>query len=297
MARKYVKQYACILVVFTMVISCKEMPKESKETIIETELAKKPEIKLYTFDGGTVLVNKLELFSQDTTYQGRTKQFSDAFYVLMHPKGNLIWDTGLPDGLVGLDEPYTTPNGAFTISRKDSLKNQLASIGLTPDDFKYIILSHTHFDHTGTANAFKNATWLVQQAEYDFVTSDETKTNNPDAFNAIKELTNVKKLNGDHDVFGDGSIIIKSMPGHTPGHQVLFIDLVDQGPVMLSGDLYHFSENRTHMRVPSFNFDPGKTIESMKAFEAFVEEKNAKVYLQHELTDFNKMPKAPEYLK
>ncbi|WP_340201287.1 N-acyl homoserine lactonase family protein [Ascidiimonas sp. W6] len=286
-----------IITGFTLFVSCKETPKKADEITVQKEEVKKPIVKLYTFNGGSVLVNKLELFSQDTTYQGKTKQFSDAFYVISHPKGNLIWDSGLPEGLVGLPEPFTSPDGAFTISRKDSVKNQLKTINLVPEDFTYVALSHTHFDHTGTANVFKNATWLVQEAEYDYVTSEEVQKANTDVYNSIKELTNVKKLNGDFDVFGDGSVVIKSMPGHTPGHQVLFLDLSEHGPVLLSGDLYHFNENRTHQRVPSFNFDADITLESMEAFEMFAKEKNATVYIQHELDDFNKMPKAPKYLQ
>lgn len=286
-----------IIASFILVFSCKESAKETKEVTLENEQIEEPEVKLYAFDGGTVMVNKLELFSQDTTYQGKSKEFSDAFYVVVHPKGNLLWDSGLPENLVGLPEPFTSPDGAFTVSRKDSIKNQLKTIGLELDDIDYIALSHTHFDHSGAANNFKNATWLVQESEYDFVTGDMVKTNNPELYEAIKELSNTKKLGGDHDVFGDGSVIIKSMPGHTPGHQVLYLELKEEGPVLLSGDLYHFKENRTNMRVPIFNTDVEQTLESMKEFEAFVKAKNAKVYLQHELSDFKKMPKAPEYLK
>lgn len=284
-----------LTVVFTisLFVACKEAPKKVEESVAEE--VKKPEVKLYTFNGGTVLVNNLEIFSQDTTYHGQSKEFSDAFYVIQHPKGNLIWDTGLPEGLVGSAEPFTSPDGNFTVSRKDSIANQLKSIGLTPADFKYIALSHTHFDHTGNANVFKDATWLVQEVEHSFITSEESQRT--DNFKAIKELTNVKKLNGDFDVFNDGSVVIKSMPGHTPGHQVLFLDLAEHGPVLLSGDLYHTYENRIHKRVPSFNFDVEQTLASMEAFEAFVKEKNAKVYIQHQKDDYNKMPKAPEYLK
>ena len=274
--------------------SCKEDKKEVKEAVVEVV---KPEIKLYTFDGGTVMVNNLELFSQDTTYQGQTKEFSDAFYVISHPDGNLMWDAGLPEGLIGLAEPFTDPSGAFTVSRRDSVVSQLKSIGMEIDDIKYIALSHTHFDHSGHANRFKNSTWLVQEVEYDSITSATSQVANADNYNAIKELTKTKKLNGDFDVFGDGSVIIKSMPGHTPGHQVLYVDLAENGPIMLTGDLYHTYENREFKRVPIFNFDVAQTLKSMDAFEAFAKEKNAKVYLQHQKEDFNKMPKAPEYLK
>lgn len=283
------------LLAVLLVFACKETKKETDDAIALKEVTK-PEVKLYTFDGGTVIVNQLQLFSQDTTYSGQSKEFADAFYVIQHPDGNLMWDAGLPESLVGMPEPYTSPNGAFTVSRKDSVVNQLKQIGLTLDDFKYIALSHTHFDHTGHANVFKKATWLVPETEYDFVTSDEIKKDDVDLYNAIKELTNLKKLKGDHDVFGDGTVVLKYMPGHTPGHQVLYLNLAEHGPLLLSGDLYHFSENREFRRIPIFNYDVSQTRASMDKFEAFAEENNAKVYLQHSREDFNKMPKAPKYL-
>ncbi len=280
------------------IFSCKQAKKEASENQeTETAATTKPEVKLYTFDGGTVQVNKLELFSQDTTYTGQTKQFADAFYVISHPKGTLMWDAGLPESLIALPEPFTTPDGAFTVSRKDSVVNQLASIGMTVDDIDYIALSHTHFDHVGHANTFSGSTWLVQEKEYDFITSEESQKNNADSYNAIKELTNVKRIAGDYDVFGDGSVVMKLMPGHTPGHQVLYLDMAEHGPLLLSGDLYHLDENREFRRVPIFNYDVAMTKASMANFEDFAKEKGAEVYLQHSKDDFEKLPKAPNYLK
>lgn len=285
-----------IIAVLIATYSCKENTNKAKAEDAAVEVSA-PEVKLYTFNGGTVMVNNLELFSQDTTYQGQTKEFADPFYVISHPKGNLMWDAGLPEGLIAMDEPFTDPSGAFTVSRKDSVVNQLERIGMSPSDIQYIALSHTHFDHSGHANVFKDATWLVQQSEYDFITSEESQKNNADNYNAIKELTKTQTLKGDHDVFGDGTVVIKSMPGHTPGHQVLYVDLAETGPVLLSGDLYHLYQNREHKRVPIFNYDVEQTLHSMTDFEALAKENNAKVYLQHSKEDFNKMPKAPEYLK
>ncbi|NAY91555.1 MBL fold metallo-hydrolase [Muricauda sp. JGD-17] len=279
------------------VVACKQAKKEVASNEAKVQEAIKPEVKLYTFSGGTVNANMLELFSQDTTYTGQSREFADAFYVISHPKGNLMWDAGLPESLVGMAEPYTSPDGAFTVSRKDSVAHQLAGIGMTIDDIDYFSVSHTHFDHVGHANVFKGSTWLVQEKEYDFVTSEESQKNNADSFNAIKELTKVKKINGDYDVFGDGSVVMKFMPGHTPGHQALYIDLVEHGPLLLTGDLYHFDENREYRRVPIFNYDVAQTKASMAAFEAFAKEKGAKVYLQHSKGDFEKFPKAPNYLK
>jgi glyoxylase-like metal-dependent hydrolase (beta-lactamase superfamily II) len=244
-----------------------------------------------------VQVNTLQLFAQDETYQGQSKEFADAYYVIEHPKGTLMWDAGLSESLIALPEPYNSPDGNFTVSRKDSVANQLASIGMTVEDVEYIAFSHTHFDHTGHANAFTNATWLVQESEYDFVMGKEVRESNPEMYEAVKDLKNIRKIKGDYDVFGDGTVVFKYMPGHTPGHQVLFLDLKEHGPLLLSGDLYHFYENREYKRIPIFNYNVAQTRESMNAFEAFAEEMNAEVYLQHQKEDFNKMPKAPNYLK
>ena len=231
-------------------------------------------------------MNKLEVFSQDTTYTGQSKQFTDGYYVISHPKGNLMWDAGLPENFV-IPEPFTTGNGVFTIQRPDSLANQLKTIGFKIEDFTHFALSHHHFDHTGHANYMKDATWLVQENEYNFLTGDSTKVNP-----AIKDLTKVKTLNGDHDVFGDGTVVIKSMPGHTIGHQVLYVEVSGlENPVLLTGDLYHFEENRASRGVPSFNYDVQQTLESMDKFEAFAKEKNAEVIIQHSPIAFARLEK------
>lgn len=285
-----------ILLLLIAVFACREV-KKGNDTVAATPEIAKPDIKLYTFSGGTVMVNNLELFSLDSAYVGQHKEFSDPFYVIAHPEGNLMWDAGLPEGLVGQPKPFTSPDGNFTVSRKDSLVNQLKLIGMTPADISYIALSHTHFDHSGHANTLKDAAWLVPQKEYDYITSDESQKNNADNYNAIKELKKVQTVEGDFDVFGDGSVILKSLPGHTPGHQALFLNLPEHGPTLLTGDLYHLYENREYKRVPRFNTNVAKTLASMEAFEAFAKEKNATVYIQHQKEDFDKMPVAPNYLK
>lgn len=285
------KKLLITILTLTLFVACKQ---DKKETELTTENIKTDPLKVYVFDGGTVQANKLEIFSQGDLYKGESKTFADMIFVIQHPKGNLLWDAGLGENLVELQEPFTTPNGAFTVSRKQGIVEQLKQIGLTTKDFKYIALSHTHFDHSGSANQFAEATWLVQEKEFDFVTSKEQQKQNPDNYNAIKALRNTKKLNGDFDVFEDGTVVIKSMPGHTPGHQVLFLDLEQEGPLLLTGDLYHFEENRSGGVVPSFNHSVENTKASMTAFEAFAEEKGARVIIQHSQKDYNSLNHAPE---
>jgi len=291
------KKTLFILTLALAFVSCKDFKDGVKDGYndakAEAEATQKEGVKLYALDGGTVQVNMLEIFSQDTTYQGQSKTFADAFYIIEHPKGRMLWDAGLAEGLVGQD-PFTTPDGAFTVSRKDSVVSQLKALNLTPKDFDFIALSHTHFDHSGSASKFADATWLVQTAEYDFITSEEQKQG--DNYAAIAALTNVKKLNGEYDVFGDGTVVIKSMPGHTPGHHALFLKLENAGNILLAGDLYHFQENRDNKGVPSFNYDVDATLKSMDLFEAFAKETNADVYIQHSADDFNRLPKYPKYL-
>ncbi len=284
-----------ILGAILLLAGCKEKPKDS--TSPEEVAASGPDIKMYVLDGGTVLVNNLELFAQDTTYRGQSAEFADAYYVIVHPEGTLMWDAGLSEQLVGMPEPYTSPDGNFTVSRPDSLVNQLKAIGMAPEDIDFLALSHTHFDHSGHAEALPKATWLVQEAEYNWVLSPVVEAAQPDMFNAVNDIKNVKKIKGDYDVFGDGTVQIKYMPGHTPGHCTLHIQLPEAGDVLLSGDLYHLELNRVNKRVPIFNYDVKQTLESMEAFEAYADSVGARVVLQHSKEDFDKMPKAPEYLK
>ncbi len=261
------------------IVSCKKIEKKEEAT--------KPEVKLYQLAGGSILVKNLEVFSQDTTYTGQTKQFANAYYVISHPKGNLMWDAGLPEQLV-TPEPYNEPSGVYAIRRPDSLVNQLKSIGFKIEDFKYFAMSHSHFDHTGHANLMKDATWIVQENEYNSVAGDSAKVKNP----AVAALKNVQKIKGDFDVFGDGTVVIKYTPGHTIGHQALYVEVAGlEKPVLLTGDLYHFEENRVNKGVPSFNYDVKQTLESMESFEAFAKEKNAEVIIQHSPIAFEKLEK------
>ncbi|WP_194851686.1 N-acyl homoserine lactonase family protein [Nonlabens antarcticus] len=287
--RKLIYVFATVLIL----TSCEEfkkgyadgMAKAEAEAMKQDSLDAKPEVELHVFDGGSILAKQKQMFSEGDLYAGESQQLASPFYVIKHPEGILLWDTGLPEGLVGQGD--VTPEGdAFTLSRKEKIVDQLASIGLKPEDVDMIAFSHVHFDHTGAANNFPNAKWMVQQTEVDFINSDEIKDNAfyaPDSFN---KLTDKMILTGDKDVFDDGSVVIKSFPGHTAGHQALYLDLKVSGPTLLSGDTYHFKQNREDAVVPQFNYDIPESKESIKGFEAFAAEKNAKVIIQHDPEDF-----------
>lgn len=214
-------------------------------------------------------------------------------YVVEHEKGRLLWDGGLPSKTAEVDGWQ----GEGMLSRLDrTLSEQLSDIGLDMSSFDYTAYSHMHFDHVGVANEVNGATLIIQKNEYDAAFADEVTVPgfDPSLYNNLKDAERIL-IEGDHDVFGDGRVRIISAPGHTPGHQVLFIDLENSGPVVLSGDLYHFAISREDRRVPAFNVDRAMTLASMDRVEALVAQTGATFWIEHELSLFEQLNKAPAY--
>ncbi len=260
-----------------------------------TSTKKDNAVKLYVFDCGNITVSDVSVFSPGVD-KGKKKHLTNSCYLIIHPKGNMIWDTGLPDGLIKKKNGHT--NGPFHLSVKNTLESQLKEIGMSPADITHLGLSHFHFDHTGNSNLFTNAALLIQNAEYKAAFGKNPKKYHfsPDSY-AKLDKKKIKVLKGDYDVFGDGVVTIKAAPGHTPGHQVLYINLLESGPIVLSGDLYHFTKNRKHKRVPSFNFDKKQTLMSMKHIEDFVKRKKAKFWIQHDKEVNQKIKHSPKFYR
>ena len=117
----------------------------------------------------------------------------------------------------------------------------------------------------------------------------------PSTFADLKNGKTVLIATDDHDVFGDGTVVLKLAKGHTPGHQVLYVKLARTGGVVLSGDLYHYPEERTLNRLPTFEFDVDQTRESRTALDAFLKQTGAQLWIQHDLVGMAKTRKAPAY--
>lgn len=259
-----------------------------------------PGLRLYVFECGTLIGNYPETYNL-TRQEVKNTNMSVPCYLVVHPRGTLLFDTGLPDSMLGRPFNETTLNGQpnppsttnFVLVLK-TLKSQLAEIGFTPDKIDYLALSHSHRDHAGNANDFAGSTWLAQKAEYEFMFDPNQP---PEQFNPnYQALRNSKKLmlEGDHDVFGDGTVVLKYTPGHTPGHQSLYVKLPKTGGVVLSGDLYHHPEERTLNRMP----DREKTLAtpaSRAALETFLKEVNAELWIEHDITASSKRKKSPAY--
>jgi len=256
--------------------------------------------RLYVFDCGT-LEGDPARFNMKREEMATT-DMSVACYLVVHANGTLIWDTGaVPDAEVKSENQRTRHHIVLTNTERyvtlgTSLKSQLAAASYAPGDITHLALSHYHYDHTANANEFASATWLVRQVERDAMFAEKPPDNIQRAtFNALRNSKTVIVRTDDYDVFGDGSVVIKWAPGHTPGHQVLFVKLATTGPVLLSGDLYHYPEERTLDRVPTFEADAAQTRRTRSAIDAFVKKSGAQLWIQHDFNANAALKKGPAF--
>ena len=253
--------------------------------------------RMYVIECGENHVKDLSRWTPGVNV-GRSHVFGDHCYLIRHAKGWMLWDTGNADRIAALPNGLTAPNGIITAFMKKPLAESLKEIGVAPAGIQHFAMSHSHGDHSGNANLFAASTLYMQTPEYDAVFGPA-----PQKFNFIaanfEKLRGAKamKLSGDHDVFGDGSVLLKSAPGHTPGHQVLVVRLPKRGLVILSGDMVHLVYSWNNRVVPSFNFDiaqSGRTIDAMKEYAA---KTGAQLWITHDKEQHASIPKAPAYVE
>ncbi|MFN7164594.1 MAG: N-acyl homoserine lactonase family protein [Hyphomonas sp.] len=249
------------------------------------EVAEAAAVTVNVLDCGTIAVSDLDAFSSAGDFAGQADELTDTCYLINHPNGRLLWDLGLPSQLVGLP-PFTQQ--IFTVSVERSITDQLADLGVVPSELTYVSISHSHFDHTGQVDQVQGATWLVNQAEYDTMfPPDGTPLADPTLGPVFAQFQQMERqiIGAEHDVFGDGSVVIFQTTGHTPGHASLQLMMPESGPILLTGDLYHRAESRALSRVPRFNYNEADTLAAMAAFEARAAALGARVIIQHEPAD------------
>jgi len=244
-------------------------------------------ISLTRLDCGSIMVSDFDVFSDTYLYPGKRKALTSSCYLIRHGALYLLWDTGVSGALAG--QPAMTQS-VFTIALKTRLVDQLARIGVKPGDVGFVGISHYHDDHTGQAADFPKATLLVGSGDWDSIKarSDTAKRFEPWISGGAK----VEPVARDKDVFGDKSVMILDMPGHTPGHKALLVRL-KSGPVLLTGDLYHATEQVANRGVPAFNTNRADTLASFDRFQAVARSLKAKVIIQHESKDIAKLPVFP----
>ena len=255
-----------------------------------------PVTRMYVIECGENHVKDLSRWTPGVNV-GKPHVFGDHCYLIRHAKGWMLWDSGNADRLAALPNGLTAPNGIITAFMKRPLVESLRQIGVAPGDIEHFAMSHSHGDHSGNANLFGSSILYMQMTEYAAVFGPEPQKYNFIAAN-FENLRTARavRLNGDHDVFGDGSVVIKSAPGHTPGHQVLVVRLPKRGPVMLSGDMVHLVYSWQNRVVPSFNFNveqSGRTIDAMKEYAART---GTQLWVNHDRVQHALIPKVPLFV-
>jgi glyoxylase-like metal-dependent hydrolase (beta-lactamase superfamily II) len=260
-----------------------------------------PAIRLYVLDGGILESDpgRYNLTKEDV---GETR-LSVAAYLIVHPRGRLLWDTGAvpdrewtPTGQPVVQKLTLADGSGRQVTIQSPLVAQLRAAGSTPADITHLALSHYHWDHTANANLFASATWLTPSVEREAMFVEKpTGSVRPETYAALRASKSVAITAAEHDVFGDGTVILKQAPGHTPGHQVLYVRLPRTGGVLLAGDLYHYRQEKTMDRYPNFEFNVPSTRASRAAVDAFLARTGAQLWIQHDLTAHTALKKAPQF--
>jgi N-acyl homoserine lactone hydrolase len=251
--------------------------------------------RVYIFDDGTIsgFDTKMFGFVRDQLKEPALRMTS---YLIVHPRGTLMFDSGGILDAALLSDGSSVRQGVLLATRP--LRSQLAAAGYAPSDVAYFVLSHYHSDHTANANAFASATWIVQKAERNAMFAQKPPSSiQPAHFSALKTAKTKLLDNEDFDVFGDGTVVIKSTPGHTPGHQAVFVRLAKTGPVLLAGDLYHYPEERTSGNVPTFEFNAEQSRASRMKMEGLLGQTGATLWIAHDIATHKDLPRPPMYVE
>jgi len=220
-------------------------------------------------------------------------------FLVVHPKGTLLWDVGvIPDADVEKAAPKPALYDVNPVSHavvSKTLKSQLAALGYAPSDITYVAVSHAHKDHTANLNEFASSTWLVRPAERAFMFKPNNERVEPKFYSQLEHSKSIAMEKDEYDVFGDKTVLIKAAPGHSSGHQVLFLRLTHTGPVLISGDLYHYPEEQTMNRFPGFEFNKEQSAKARADIDIFLKKTKAQMWIEHDAATNAKLKKAPEY--
>ena len=252
-----------------------------------------PSPRLYIFDCGVIHTANGDAYSLKKEEMAST-EMSIPCILVTHPKGTLMWDNGyIPDGAF---PPGGGQASSGVVTQDRPLLPQMAAAGYAPSDITFLSMSHYHGDHVAYANSFAGATWLVRKVERDRMFSDPPiPRSDPANYNRLKDSKTILLDKNEWDVFGDGAVVIKSTPGHTPGHNVLFLRLKNTGPVVLSGDLYHYPEERSLKRLPVAEFNRDQTAASRAELEVFLKKNGAQLWIEHDIVANAKLKKGPAF--
>jgi N-acyl homoserine lactone hydrolase len=255
--------------------------------------------RLYRLDCGHSLANDESVWTPGENV-GRDIEFSSTCWLIKHKTDWLLWDTGVPESTLKDPQGWSTLPKLIVYHLDRSVTGQLAQIGLKPDDIARVAISHTHGDHIGNVTLFPNSIIVMQRAEYRWIYSPDGANDNVNQLMALARKLlgtpkNLQLIDGDTDIYGDGSVTLLATPGHTPGHQSLLVHLRNSGFIILSGDVVHLEENFQKNIVPSLNTDKVESIASMQKVRRLIAEYKATMFINHDKSQTDKLKLLPAF--
>jgi N-acyl homoserine lactone hydrolase len=265
-------------------------------------------MKLYIFSSQPLDIAKSALSSAAT---GDEKILIPvAFFLIKHPKGNILFDTGDNDRII-TDQTYWGPMAAMLdkgVSADLAIDTQLGKIGIKPADINFVILGHMHLDHAGNVGKFPNATIVVQRDEIanafwppkayagPYISGDFEMLRAPTGSGSTGRQPTIE-LNGDLDLFGDGSVFVHRAAGHTPGSQLAVVRLPKTGTVILTSDACYLPENLAKDILPSIGltYDPTAMLDGYAYIKRIRDTEKGDVLMAHDAEGFKAHKHSPEF--
>lgn len=254
-----------------------------------TSVVPPPLMEMWRLDCGNFTFTDYNSFFSDTSeYASGPKDLVGSCYLIRHGTDYMLWDAGIPAGVV--QQPIQSP--AIRATLRATIVDQLARINVRPEQVTIVGISHYHFDHTGQAASFPHARLIMGAGDLAALRGTDPGVERAPLAHWLTGGGQVTEARGDHDVYGDGKVVMLNLPGHTPGHRALLVRLAS-GPVLLSGDMYHFTEQVQRRGVPPFNSSRAETLASMDRFDRLGRNLRANVIIQHEPADVAKLAAFP----
>src|SRR5215510_5447460 len=243
----------------------------------------RPAIRLYPLHGGHAICDKSFLTAGRDI--GTEIEIPFQYFLIEHPQGRLLFDTGANPVLVTDPESYPSiqAGGRYTVREEDLAPSRLAQLGLRPEQIDLVANSHLHDDHAGGNTFFQHATFLVQTAELQSAWWPEEWNRDNYVRQDFDLAVRYEELDGDHDVFGDGSVVLLSVPGHSAGTQAAMIELQETGTVVLASDAAYLTESLDHLRVSTWVWDLREQVRSLKRLREIRRCRQATIIPGHEL--------------
>lgn len=262
------------------------------------KLFSEDKIRLYFFEGGT-LKSRKEYFTFNKDV-GVPFEVPVPFFLIKHPKGNILFDTGNASAVAENPEKHwgEVVNAYYPIMTKEQyVVNQLNKIGIAPEDINYVILSHLHLDHAGGVGDFPNAVYVVQRCEYEWAYNPENTQKDAYIMADLNKQTDWQILNGEEkmDFFNDGTLEIWFTPGHTPGHQSLLVNLEKSGKFLLTADSCYTEENLNDNIQSGLVWDSELSMQSVAKMKNLKKNSEVTIITGHDPLAWKNYRQAPEF--